>query len=109
VRASWRSAASSHRGSGTRSWWWSVAKRPDSGPGGDDPRRVTLVPGGPMLVEGPVDVVFEAGTAIRSERPVVAICACRRSKRFPFCDTSHRERARPDGQPASGSGASSED
>lgn len=62
-----------------------------------------------MLVEGPVEVVLDDGTEVRSERPVVAICTCRRSKRFPFCDTSHRERARPDGQPASGSGASSED
>ncbi|MDQ6725073.1 MAG: CDGSH iron-sulfur domain-containing protein [Actinomycetota bacterium] len=68
-----------------------------------------------MLVEGPVEVVLADGSEVRSERPVVAICACRRSKRFPFCDTSHRERARPDAQagPASGtgsgSGASSED
>ena len=62
-----------------------------------------------MLVEGPVEVVLDDGTAVCSERPVVAICTCRRSKRFPFCDTSHRERARPEAQPASGSGASSED
>lgn len=68
-----------------------------------------MVPGGPMLVEGPVEVVLGDGTAVRSERPVVAICTCRRSKRFPFCDTSHRERGRPDDQPASGSGTSSED
>lgn len=62
-----------------------------------------------MLVEGPVDVVLPDGTEVRSERPVVAICVCRRSKRFPFCDTSHRERARSDAQAAPGSGASSED
>lgn len=72
----------------------------------DDARRVTLVPGGPMLIEGPVEVVLADGTEVRSDRPVVAICACRRSKRFPFCDTSHRERVRPD-QP--GSGLRSED
>lgn len=62
-----------------------------------------------MLVEGPVDLVLPDGTEVRSERPVVAICACRRSKRFPFCDTSHRERARTEGQPPSGSGERSED
>lgn len=62
-----------------------------------------------MLIEGPVEVILADGTEVRSDRPVVAICACRRSKRFPFCDTSHRERARPDGQAASGNGASSED
>ena len=55
----------------------------------------------PVLVEGPVDMVLPDGTPVRSDRPMVAICACRRSKRYPFCDTSHRERSRP--------GASSED
>lgn len=71
-----------------------------------EPGRVTLVPGGPVLVEGPVDVVLPDGTEVRSERPVVAICACRRSKRYPFCDTSHRERPP---SPGAGSGARSED
>ena len=51
----------------------------------------------PVLVEGPVDLVLPDGTRVRSERPIVAICACRRSKRYPFCDTSHRERSRPGG------------
>jgi CDGSH-type Zn-finger protein len=55
----------------------------------------------PVLVEGPVDIVLPDGTWVRSDRPMVAICACQRSKRYPFCDTSHRERSRP--------GASSED
>jgi CDGSH-type Zn-finger protein len=49
----------------------------------------------PVLVEGPVDMVLPDGTLVKSNRPVVAICACRRSKRYPFCDTSHRERSRP--------------
>lgn len=87
-----------------------MARTPGSNDaGGRDARRVTLVPNGPMLVEGPLEVVLDDGTGVRSERPVVAICACRRSKRFPFCDTSHRERARPEGQSQSASGATSED
>lgn len=57
--------------------------------------RVTMVDGGPILVEGPVDVELPDGSHARSTRPVVALCACRRSKRYPFCDTSHRRRARP--------------
>lgn len=61
----------------------------------DDGRRVTMIPGGPMLIEGPVDLVLPDGTEARSDRPVVAICACRRSKLYPFCDTSHRDHARP--------------
>lgn len=34
------------------------------------------------------------GTVVRSERFLVALCACRRSRRYPFCDTSHRRRVR---------------
>ena len=60
------------------------------------PARVTIVEGGPFLVEGPVEVELPDGTRVSSGRPVVALCACRRSKRYPFCDTSHRRRVRPD-------------
>ncbi|WP_373313059.1 CDGSH iron-sulfur domain-containing protein [Streptomyces morookaense] len=52
-------------------------------------------PVGPMLVEGPVDVVTDDGAIVRSERPVVALCTCRRSRIFPWCDTSHRRRLPP--------------
>lgn len=48
----------------------------------------------PLLVEGPVDMVLDDGTPVRSDRFVVAICTCRRSKRYPLCDTSHRPRIR---------------
>ncbi|MGW3997765.1 CDGSH iron-sulfur domain-containing protein [Amycolatopsis sp. NPDC004772] len=58
------------------------------------PRRVTVVPGGPVLVEGPVELSTPDGELVRSDRFLVAVCACRRSKRFPFCDTSHRKRVR---------------
>ncbi|MFC9893777.1 CDGSH iron-sulfur domain-containing protein [Nocardia sp. NPDC127579] len=60
-----------------------------------DRRRITLVPGGPALVEGPVEIVGEDGTVVTSDRFLVALCRCRRSRNFPFCDTSHRRRARP--------------
>ncbi|GAA3387558.1 CDGSH iron-sulfur domain-containing protein [Streptomyces roseoviridis] len=56
--------------------------------------RVTPVAGGPLLVEGPVEIVLDDGTVRRSDRPVVALCMCRRSLRAPFCDTSHRPRLR---------------
>jgi CDGSH-type Zn-finger protein len=55
---------------------------------------VTVVPGGPVLVEGPVELSTPDGELVRSDRFLVAVCACRRSKRFPFCDTSHRKRIR---------------
>ncbi|MZE77094.1 CDGSH iron-sulfur domain-containing protein [Streptomyces xinghaiensis] len=47
-----------------------------------------------MLVEGPVEVVLEDGSTERSDRFTVALCTCRRSRRFPWCDTSHRRRVR---------------
>ncbi|BBC36658.1 hypothetical protein SGFS_079520 [Streptomyces graminofaciens] len=56
------------------------------------PRRVTIDPGGPLLVEGPVEVVRDDGTVVTSRRFVVAVCTCRRSRTYPWCDTSHRDR-----------------
>jgi CDGSH-type Zn-finger protein len=71
----------------------------------DRTTRVTLTDGGPILVEGPVELELPDGRRVHSERPVVALCACRRSKRYPFCDTSHRRKVR---QAAAGT-ASKED
>ncbi|MEU1202877.1 CDGSH iron-sulfur domain-containing protein [Streptomyces sp. NPDC005813] len=45
-----------------------------------------------MLVEGPVEVVLEDGTTVASRRFAAAICTCRRSRTYPWCDTSHRRR-----------------
>ncbi|MFI9064162.1 CDGSH iron-sulfur domain-containing protein [Streptomyces sp. NPDC053429] len=53
-------------------------------------------PDGPELVEGPVERPRRDGSTARSERPVVAVCTCRRSRIFPWCDTSHRARAHGD-------------
>ncbi|MFI8235512.1 CDGSH iron-sulfur domain-containing protein [Streptomyces sp. NPDC085900] len=59
----------------------------------DNARRVTVQRRGPLLVEGPVEVELEDGSTVRSDRFRVALCTCRRSRRFPWCDTSHRDRA----------------
>jgi CDGSH-type Zn-finger protein len=56
--------------------------------------RVTLLPEGPLLLEGPVEVEMPDGTVVRSDRPVVALCTCRRSRVAPWCDTSHRQKVR---------------
>ncbi|MCF2533442.1 CDGSH iron-sulfur domain-containing protein [Yinghuangia sp. KLBMP8922] len=55
---------------------------------------MTVVPNGPVLIEGPVEVAMPDGTTARSERVVVAVCTCLRSRRLPWCDTSHRARPR---------------
>ena len=64
-----------------------------------DRRLVRVVPNGPVLVEGPVRIELPDGSVVESDRFMVAICACRRSKTYPFCDTSHRlRRGEPSGQ-----------
>ncbi|MER7174992.1 MULTISPECIES: CDGSH iron-sulfur domain-containing protein [Streptomyces] len=57
-------------------------------------RRIVVQDGGPTLVEGPVEVTLDDGTTVVSDRFCVALCTCRRSRRYPFCDTSHRRRTR---------------
>uniref|UniRef100_A0AAU2VE60 CDGSH iron-sulfur domain-containing protein n=1 Tax=Streptomyces sp. NBC_00003 TaxID=2903608 RepID=A0AAU2VE60_9ACTN len=58
----------------------------------DRTRRVQPRREGPLLIEGPVEVVLEDGTIAASDRCLVALCTCRRSRRYPWCDTSHRRR-----------------
>jgi CDGSH-type Zn-finger protein len=58
------------------------------------PRAVRIVPNGPVLVEGPVRIELPDGSVVESDRFMVAICTCRRSKAYPMCDTSHRRRGR---------------
>lgn len=53
--------------------------------------RCRVVEGGPILVEGPVQIEMPDGRIVESTRFMVAICACRRSKTYPLCDTSHRK------------------
>jgi hypothetical protein len=57
-------------------------------------RLVRVVPAGPILVEGPVHIELPDGSTVDSDRFMVAICMCRRSKTYPLCDTSHRARDR---------------
>jgi CDGSH-type Zn-finger protein len=50
-----------------------------------------------MLVEGPVEVELEDGSVVSCDRFKVALCTCARSRRFPWCDTSHRQTVRSAG------------
>lgn len=58
-----------------------------------DRRVVRVVAGGPLMVEGPVSIEMPDGRVVESDRFMVAICACKRSKNFPLCDTSHRRKS----------------
>lgn len=62
----------------------------------NDPRVIRVVPDGPILLRGPVHIELPDDTVVESDRFVVAVCACRRSKIYPLCDTSHRSRRRQD-------------
>jgi CDGSH-type Zn-finger protein len=57
-------------------------------------RQVTVTDEGPVLVHGPIEIVLADGRKVISDRAVTALCTCRRSRRYPFCDTSHRRRVR---------------
>ena len=74
-----------------KSWWSAVPNSPSDD---ERPCRVRIQHRGPLLVEGPVEVELEDGSTVASDRFRVALCTCRRSKRYPWCDTSHRERKR---------------
>jgi CDGSH-type Zn-finger protein len=68
----------------------------------DDAREVVVTADGPVLITGPVEVVLPDGRRVRSDRPVTALCVCRRSRRAPFCDTSHRRKTRENRQDSAG-------
>ncbi|MFD1852681.1 CDGSH iron-sulfur domain-containing protein [Kitasatospora cinereorecta] len=58
-------------------------------------RRISVDGNGPTLIEGPVAIVREDGTIATSGR--FAVCFCRRSRMYRWCDTSHRRRTEPPG------------
>nr|WP_272923955.1 CDGSH iron-sulfur domain-containing protein [Streptomyces sp. SID3343] len=51
-------------------------------------------------MEGPVEVALANGGTAFSDRHVVALCTCRRTRRPPWCDTSHRSHRQPPGPQA---------
>jgi CDGSH-type Zn-finger protein len=59
--------------------------------------RVRVVPKGPVLISGPVRIEMPGGRVVESDRFLVAICTCGRSKEYPLCDTSHRRCRRTEG------------
>ncbi|MFD8779092.1 CDGSH iron-sulfur domain-containing protein [Streptomyces sp. NPDC059916] len=64
------------------------------------PSRLTTGRGQrPFLREGPAGVVDETGAMHVSRRLWAAVCTCRRSRTFPWCNTSHRARRRTAAEP----------
>jgi len=56
--------------------------------------RVTVEPGGPVVIHSAVEIRTDDGTEVTSDRVAVAVCTCRRSRTYPLCDTSHRRTER---------------
>jgi CDGSH-type Zn-finger protein len=57
---------------------------------GNDPATITVFPDGPLLVRGNFQLVSADGRPIPSERNVIALCRCGRSRLKPLCDGSHK-------------------
>jgi uncharacterized Fe-S cluster protein YjdI/CDGSH-type Zn-finger protein len=55
--------------------------------------RATVIPNGPLLLRGDVEIFDDAGRRIRHDTRV-AICRCGKSRHMPFCDNSHRTKVR---------------
>jgi CDGSH-type Zn-finger protein len=51
---------------------------------------ITACPGGPFLVRGAATVHDRDGVEHEVQRPVVAVCACGKSARQPWCDGTHK-------------------
>ncbi len=52
--------------------------------------EVRACPGGPLLVRGAETVLDDEGVEHAVSRPVVAVCACGKSSRKPWCDSTHK-------------------
>lgn len=53
-----------------------------------DKVKITFIPNGPAKIDGSVTFVHPDGTEETKESSY--ICRCGKSKKFPWCDGSHR-------------------
>lgn len=49
--------------------------------------KVTVLPDGPFLVKGSIELTLADGTTVVKDNP--ALCRCGVSKNKPYCDGSH--------------------
>jgi CDGSH-type Zn-finger protein len=59
--------------------------------------EAVLCPDGPMLLRGATAVRTADGVSHPTPRPVVAVCACGKSQRQPWCDGTHKVVRHADG------------
>ena len=55
--------------------------------------KIRLRPNGPLVIEGPFELVDSRGAVfhIPGDKPAVALCRCGQSSRRPFCDGTHNK------------------
>ena len=51
--------------------------------------KITLIPNGPLIVEGPIHLAKADGTVIETKGEKNGLCRCGHSANKPFCDGSH--------------------
>jgi hypothetical protein len=73
-----------------------VGKAPELVTYGAENVEVTACPDGPLLVRGADAVRDQGGELHPTTRPVVAVCACDKSQRMPWCDGTHKVLRRRD-------------
>ncbi len=54
--------------------------------------KIRMRPNGPLVIEGPFELVDSRGQsfAIPADKPAIALCRCGHSARRPFCDGAHK-------------------
>lgn len=56
-----------------------------------EPRpSITPYRDGPLIVRGDVDLRDQDGNRIDPGRDVIALCRCGKTRRPPFCDSTHK-------------------
>ena len=53
--------------------------------------QIEIMPNGPYIVTGPVDLIDSQGNAVPVRKQVIALCRCGGSKTKPFCDGTHSD------------------
>jgi CDGSH-type Zn-finger protein len=55
-----------------------------------DETIITPYRDGPLIVRGPFRLVDQDGRTIETDREIVALCRCGKSRIRPFCDGTHK-------------------
>lgn len=74
---------------GALSWYKNGEKKEEKKSVTDEKTTLKLIKDGPVIVSGNFELLDENGNVITCGNKV-SLCRCTKSKRFPFCDGSHR-------------------